>query len=320
MQYWSSIPDPNQIEREQAEALRMVRMAMNVTEQNRLMGMDTQPQSYLTNYTENSTTEASQVFQMVFVSDDDMQVMGSSTGSQSERVVMPVEREQPLDPIYTQPTPGRDDALDVQPSRGPREAVNVTGDIIDNYIEENLTDVLKVSGHGSNFSADLQPTKDSNTTVRPSERPDMALEWYVPDGTNRQLVNILDKMVANFKSPGGMGAMLVLLPQLNPFYGTDQFLVDLDTGELFVLIKTQWRHSGLYCMNNPFELEKLWKSIEHNCAVMKSDLEMEDQTLVVRLQQAPQCGGAQLPSLPLMGDPEIYVMYPDAMPRLTRKN
>ena len=47
---------------------------------------------------------------------------------------------------------------------------------------------------------------------------------------------------------------------------------------------------------------------------------MEDQTPVVRLQQAPQCGGAQLPSLPLMGDPEIYVTYSDAMPPLTRKN
>ena len=59
----------------------------------------------------------------------------------------------------------------------------------------------------------------------------MALEWYIPV----QLVNILDKGVANFKSPGGgMKAMLVLLPQLNPFYRTDQFL---DTGELFVLVK-----------------------------------------------------------------------------------
>ena len=168
-QYWSSIPDPNQIERDQAEALRMARIATNVSEQGGLMEMDTQPQSYLTNYTENSTTATSQVLQTVFVSDDDMQVMGSPTGSRSERVVMPVEPEQPLDPIYIRPTLGRDDDLDVQPSRGPREAVNVTGDIIDNYFEENLMDILKVSGLGSNFSAYLQPTKDSNTTVRPSE-------------------------------------------------------------------------------------------------------------------------------------------------------
>ena len=97
-------------------------------------------------------------------------------------------------------------------------------------------------------------------------------------------MNILDESVANFKSPGGgMGVMLVLLPQLNPFYGTDQFPMDLDTGELFVLIKAKWRRSGLYCMNNPFELEKLWKSIEHNCAIMKRDLEREDQTPVIRM-------------------------------------
>ena len=43
-QFWSSIPDSNQIEREQAEALRMARMAMSVAEQNQFMGMDTQPQ------------------------------------------------------------------------------------------------------------------------------------------------------------------------------------------------------------------------------------------------------------------------------------
>ena len=211
--------------------------------------------------------------------------------------------------------------MDVQPSRGPKETVSITGDIIYNYFEENLTDVLKMSGLGSNFSAYLQPTVDNNLTTLPSKQPDMALEWYVPDGTNRQLVNILDKSIANFRSSGvGMVTMLVLLPQLHPFYGTDQFLVDLDTGKLFVLMKAQWRHSGLYCMNNPFELEKLWRSIEHNLAVMKSDMETEEQIAVVRTRQETQRRGAQLPSLPLMGDPEIYVKYPDAMPPLTRKN
>ena len=147
----------------------MARIATSAPEQTGLREMDTQPQSYLTNYTENSMTAASQVLQTVFVSDDEMQVMGSPAGSRSERVVTPVDREQPLDPIYMEPTPRRDDDLDVQLSRGLREAVNITGDIIDNYFKENLTDVLKVSGLGSNFSAYLQPTKDSSTTVRPSE-------------------------------------------------------------------------------------------------------------------------------------------------------
>ena len=147
----------------------MARIATSAPEQTGLREMDTQPQNYLTNYTENSMTAASQVLQTVFVIDDEMQVMGSPAGSKSKRVVTPVDREQPLDPIYMEPTPRRDDDLDVQLSRGLREAVNITGDIIDNYFKENLTDVLKVSGLGSNFSAYLQPTKDSSTTVRPSE-------------------------------------------------------------------------------------------------------------------------------------------------------
>ena len=106
--------------------------------------------------------------------------------------------------------------------------------------------------------------------------------WYEPDGMNRQLVNIQDKSVANFKSPGGgMGAMLVTLPQLSTFFDTDNFLIDLDTDEVFVLVKSEWRHVGLYCMNHLFELEQLWKSIEHNSAIMKWDLEQETQTSVV---------------------------------------
>ena len=115
----------------------MTRMATSVSEQNRIMEMELQPQSYLTNYTKNSTTTVSHVLQTIFVSDDDMQVMGSLTGSQNERVVTPVDWKEPLDPVNMQPIPRRDDDLDVQPSRGPRNPVNVTGDIIDNYFEEN---------------------------------------------------------------------------------------------------------------------------------------------------------------------------------------
>ena len=168
-QYWSSIPNPSQIERGQVEALRMTRYAMNATDQNRTMEMELQPQNYLTNYTENSTTAASHVLQTVFVSDNEMQVMVSPTGSQTKRVVMSVELSEPLNPVYTQHTLRMDDDLDVQLSRGPRDPANTTGDIIDNYFEENLTDVLKVSGLGSNFSAYLQPTKEGNTTVHPLE-------------------------------------------------------------------------------------------------------------------------------------------------------
>ena len=98
----------------------------------------------------------------------------------------------------------------------------------------------------------------------------MALEWYIPDGTNRQLVNMQEKSVANFKLPGGsMGAMLVTLTQLSPFYYTENFLIDLNTGKVFMLVRSEWRRAGLCCMNHPLELGKLWKSIEHSGASMK---------------------------------------------------
>ena len=117
--------------------------------------------------------------------------------------------------------------------------------------------------------------------------------------------------------------MLVTLPQLTPYYKTNTFLIDLDMGELFAKIATQWRRTGLYCMNTPFTLEQLWKSIEHNSAAMKNELDKEDQTSVVRVQtgqEGQSRRGAQLPPLPLTGDPEIYINYPDVMPPLTRRN
>ena len=167
-QFWSSIPDPSQIGREQAEALHVARLATSAPNQTGLREMDTQPQSYLTNYTENSMTAASQVLQTVFVSDDKMQVMGTLTHSRSERVVTPVDMEQPLDPRYVQPTPRRDDDLDVQPSRGPREAVNITGDIIDNYFKENLNRCPKSVRAGIKFQCVFATNKRQqyhNTSV-----------------------------------------------------------------------------------------------------------------------------------------------------------
>ena len=80
-QYWSSIPNPSQIERGQVEALHMTRYAKSATDQNRTMEMVFQPQSYLTNYTENSTTAVSHVLQTVFVSDDEIQVVVSPMGT-----------------------------------------------------------------------------------------------------------------------------------------------------------------------------------------------------------------------------------------------
>ena len=71
----------------------------------------------------------------------------------------------------------------------------------------------------------------------------LLLGWIVPDGTNQTLEEIKDKKISKGISPGGgqAGAMIVSLPRLEPYYGTQFFLVDLETGEVFAYIRQQWR-------------------------------------------------------------------------------
>ena len=83
-QYWSSVPNPSQIERGQVEALHLARQAASTVEPNWISDAGLQPQCYLTNYMETLTTTASHVLQTVFVSDDDMQTAGSLMDNQEE--------------------------------------------------------------------------------------------------------------------------------------------------------------------------------------------------------------------------------------------
>ena len=66
----------------------------------------------------------------------------------------------------------------------------------------------------------------------------LPLGWIVPDGINRTLEEINEKKVANGMLPGGdnAGAMIISLQNLEPYYSTQFFLVDLETGELFAFV------------------------------------------------------------------------------------
>ena len=66
----------------------------------------------------------------------------------------------------------------------------------------------------------------------------LPLGWIVPDGMNRTLEEIKDKKIANGISPGGgqAGAMIVSLQWLEPYYGTEFFLMDLEMGKVFAYI------------------------------------------------------------------------------------
>ena len=206
----------------------------------------------------------------------------------------------------------QEEELDLQPSRGPREESLVN--TIDQFLDENYEDVLHTSNIQTNFSLS---TSDRNLT----RCPVLPLGWIVPDVTNQTLEEIKVKKISNDCSPGGgkAGAIVMTLQRLEPYYGTQFFLVDLETGEMFAYIRQQWRGAGLYCSNQPFVINDLIPKVERHGWVMWAELEAEQQTPLVDIRRLPR----QLevpPPLPAMDEPAICVLHPDVMQVNTRKN
>ena len=149
----------------------------------------------------------------------------------------------------------------------------------------------------------------------------LPLGWIVPDGTNRTLEEIKDKKISNDHSPGGgqAGAVVMMLQRLEPYYGTQFFLVDLEMGEMFAYIRQQWRRAGLYCSNQPFVINDLIPKVERHGQVMWAELEAKQQTPLVDIRRSPRHFKAP-PLLPAMDEPAVYVLHPDVMQVNTRKN
>ena len=149
----------------------------------------------------------------------------------------------------------------------------------------------------------------------------LPLGWIVPDSTNRTLEEGKDKKISNNHSPGGgqAGAVMTSLQRLEPYYGTQFFLVDLETGEMFAYIQQQWRQAGLYCSNQPFMVNDLISKVERHVQVMWAELEAEQQTPLVDIRRSPRQFDVP-PLLPAMGEPAVYILHPDVMQVNTRKN
>ena len=248
----------------------------------------------------------------------------SMTG-EVETVTTPVDMnisvmDGPLDPVFTRPSLQRteDMDLDTQPMRGPREQGNTTSNILDHFIDDNYADVLRSSLLNPSSYMSLPSVKAS--PLQPQSRT-MAMDWYVPNGTNHRVVKIPERKIADFHSPGGgMGALIVTLTRLLLHYDTTKYLVDIDTGEVFSWIANQWHRTGLYCSPQPFIVSELTALTTRCCAALKMDLEKEQQTSVIQLPRARGNNTVILPPLPLMPKPDIYVQQSDAMtPNMPKK-
>ena len=200
----------------------------------------------------------------------------------------------------------------------PKEVGNTTNDLLDQYMDENYTDVLRTSLLNPSSYLSLPAVKKSPQQLQPRL---MAMDWYVPDGSNRRIVEVPETKIADYRSPGGgTGAMTMTLPHLMLHYQTTKYLVDLDTGELFGWIVNQWRRTGLYCSAQPFVIRELTAMTTRCSEALRMDLEQEQQTSVVQLSSGERQNTAQLPSLPMMPEPDAYVTQSDAMTPQMRRN
>ena len=304
-QFWSNQPDPLLIERGQADAIRLVRSSVNPAP-------GTATASELT---EANATNASGVPQMVFVDDKGLEEQ-ILTEDEDTADVLDTSANHVTTPVDTTPTnqsiqQTQNEELDLQPSRGPREESIVN--TIDQFLDDNYEDVLRTSNIQTNFSLSAS---DRNLTGHPV----LPLGWIVPDGTNQTLEEIKDKKISNDHSPGGgqAGAVVMTLQRLEPYFGTQFFLVDLETGEMFTYIRQQWRRTGLYCSNKPFVINNLIPKVERQGQTIWAELEAEDQTPLVNIRKLP--GRFEIPPpLPAMDEPAMYILHPDVMQVNTRK-
>ena len=305
-QFWSNQPDPLLIERGQVDAIRLVRSTVNTAS-----GTTTANEP-----TEANATNVSGIPQMVFVDNEGLEEQFLTDGEDTANV-LDTSANHVTTPVNTTPTnrsiqQTQHEELDLQPSRGPREESIVN--TIDQFLDENYDDVLRTSNIQTNFSLSDGERNLTGCPVLP-------LGWIVPDGTNRTLEEIKDKKISNDHSPGEgqAGTVVMTLQRLEPYFGTQFFLVDLETGEMFAYIRQQWRQAGLYCSSKPFVIKDLIPKVECHGQVMWTELEAEQQTPLVDIRRSP--GRFEVPPpLPAMDEPAMYVLHPDAMQVNTRKN
>ena len=185
-----------------------------------------------------------------------------------------------------------------------QKAPQIGLDTAQHYLDDNFSDVMRSSALGSNVISLLNTT--AFNTIH--NEPKVTLEWVLPDGKNSQLEMLRDKHIVDFLAPGGnTGAMLVYLPDLEPFYNTSEFLVDLQSGELFVKLRNRWYSAGLTCRKTNFEVDSLMALIQHASIKLQNRIygRKEEQTAVLTLDPSEE----QPPPLPFIPNMANYMIH-----------
>ena len=184
----------------------------------------------------------------------------------------------------------------------------------EHYLDDNFSNVMRSSALGSNVSS-LFNTTAFNTTHNEHK---FTLDWVLPDSKNSHLEMLKDKHIMDFLAlVGKTGAMLVHLLDLEPFYNTSEFSIDLQSGELFVKLQNKWHPAGLTLRKRDFEVDQLMALIQHASIKLKNNLYKRNENTDVLVLDPTK---AQPPPLPFIPDTGNYIMQDKLMSPTMRKN
>ena len=183
------------------------------------------------------------------------------------------------------------------------------------FMDDNLSDVMRNSAIASNLSSLLNFTA---TTTQKPERP-ATMDWILPDGLNSKLEGVTTKEIADFPAPGtSNGAMIVDIPNIEPYFNTKRFLVDLHMGDLFAATRGTWYRLEVGCRKIGFVTENLATLLEHAGSRLKKQLQPtdKDQTTILCLDPTK----AKAPPIPFIPNICNYESHIEAMSPTARKN
>ena len=336
---WDSLQDPVRIEREQTEARRRMREENTVVNMNERV-VENNEISQVTEGKPRVTDEAPQLGEISPKQqgqEGHTNVMPKSGEISPKRRIednprhvienniLPKEPDEVTDLMAMEEgeraqTPDKNIYSNSKEENGPQGEENIQQkspqiDTAQHFLDDNFSDVMRSSAQGSNVSSLFSTTTFTNT--HSEER--VTLDWILLDGKNSKLETLRDKHIADFPAPGGnTGAMLVYLPDLEPFYNTKEFLVDLQSGELFVKLNGKWHLSGLACEKRNFEVDGLMALIQHASIRLKNKIygRKEEQMAVLTLDPTE----AQPPPLPFIPNVANYMLHSKPMSPVMRKN
>ena len=183
------------------------------------------------------------------------------------------------------------------------------------FMDDNLSDVMRNLAIASNLSSLLNFT----TTTTQKLEGQVTMDWILPDGLNSKLENVMAKEIADFPAPGtNNGAMIVEIPNIEPYFNTKKFLVDLHMGDLFAATQGNWHRLEVGCRKTGFVTENITTLLEHAGTRLRKQLQPtdRDQTAVLWLDPTK----AKAPPIPNIPPAHNYPPHAEAMSPTARKN